>query len=382
MAKHYRKLFLVIVLTLLGLVGSAQCNATVTLFQSCTTNGGYQVIIPATCPTTTGTVIRFTNIAPIANCPSITQTIVPGPGTYSCFFNSAPLFCGANYAVRIFSTVASSTVNSNAIYTNINVLPPSTANYTFQPIFQTLPSCFGLCNGTVTGNVYDLNYPVSLTLTPFGTGTPTVITGISSSAFNVTLNNLCSGDQTVAVTNSIGCTHTSIFNLDTTARIGALTSFSNPTCHTSTNGSFTVAPLGGTPNYTVAFSNSQSFTATAGSTVTATNLVGGPITATITDSNGCNATVSATIVPPSSIVVVATQTNVNCFGLNNGTGSVSVTGGGGTYTYTWSPVAGSAAVNNSLTAGSHTVSFLDNLNCLTLQSFSITQPNSITIIPS
>ncbi len=382
MAKHYRKLFLVIVLTLLRLHGSAQCTATVTLFQSCTTNGGYQVIIPPSCSTTTGTVIRFTNIAPIANCPSITQTIVPGPGTYSCFFNSAPLFCGANYAVRIFSTVASSTVNSNAIYTNINVLPPSTANYTFQPIAQTLPSCFGLCNGTVTGNVYDLNYPVSLTLTPFGAGTPTVITGISSSAFNVTLNNLCSGDQTVAVTNSIGCTHTSIFNLDTTARIGASISFSNPTCHTSTNGAFAVAPLGGTPNYTVSFSNSQSFTATAGSTVTASNLVGGAITATITDANSCSTTVSATIVPPSSIVVVATQTNVNCFGSNNGTGSVSVTGGGGTYTYTWSPITGSTAVNNSLTAGAHTVSILDNLNCLTLQSFSITQPNSITIIPS
>ena len=380
MAKVYRKILPVLLFFLSQGISHAQCTATVTLFQSCTTNGGYQVIIPASCPTTTGTVIKFTNVAPVVNCPSITQTIVPGPGTYSCFFNSAPLFCGANYAIRIFSTVASSSVNSNAIYTNLNILPPSTANYTFQPISQSLPSCSNSCNGSVVGNVYDLNYPVSLTLTPFGAGTPTVITGITSSAINVTLSGLCSGDQTVAVTNSIGCIHTSIFNMDTTARLGVIKSFSNPNCNTSNNGCFSVAPLGGTPNYTVVFSNAQTFTGTAGSTVVATNLSGGVITATITDANGCFTSASATIVTPSSIIVVPTQTNVNCFGSNNGSGSVSVSGGGGTFNYTWTPVSGSTAVNNNLTAGAHTVFILDNFNCLTQQTFSITQPNSITIV--
>lgn len=73
-----------------------------------------------------------------------------------------------------------------------------------------------------------------------------------------------------------------------------------------------------------------------------------------------------------------TNTNVTCFGGNNGSSTVNVTGGIPSYTYAWSN-SGSTATINGLTSGPYSVTVTDNAGCTTTSSTSISQPTAITI---
>jgi gliding motility-associated-like protein len=93
-----------------------------------------------------------------------------------------------------------------------------------------------------------------------------------------------------------------------------------------------------------------------------------------------NQTINPVGVPLS---VTATQTNVQCFGGNNGTASVSPSGGNGIYSYTWLPSGGSANVSTNLSAGNYSV-IVSSSSCTHTQTFSITQasPVQLTVSPS
>ncbi len=89
-----------------------------------------------------------------------------------------------------------------------------------------------------------------------------------------------------------------------------------------------------------------------------------------------NQTVNPSIGNPVS--VSATQTNVTCFGGNNGSASVSASGGP-PFTYTWLPTGGNASSASNLTAGIYSVLVSNFGGCITTQTFNITQPAPITI---
>ena len=70
------------------------------------------------------------------------------------------------------------------------------------------------------------------------------------------------------------------------------------------------------------------------------------------------------------------QTNVTCFGGNNGSATVSASGGTGPYTYTWTPGNLNGATQSGLTAGIYTINVTDNNNCPGTTTVTITQPSS------
>ena len=112
-------------------------------------------------------------------------------------------------------------------------------------------------------------------------------------------------------------------------------------------------------------------------------MTAGTWTCTITDANGCTNTQNFTITQPTALVLsAAAQTNVSCFGENDGAASVNAaTGGVGTYAYDWSPGTpigeGTTSVTG-LTAGTWTCTVSDLNGCTTNQVFTITQPTAIT----
>jgi gliding motility-associated-like protein len=77
---------------------------------------------------------------------------------------------------------------------------------------------------------------------------------------------------------------------------------------------------------------------------------------------------------PTITLATSAQTNVSCFGGNNGAATVTASGGTGPYTYTWTPGALSGATQSNLTAGTYTVNVTDVNNCPGSTTVTITQP--------
>lgn len=78
------------------------------------------------------------------------------------------------------------------------------------------------------------------------------------------------------------------------------------------------------------------------------------------------------------VVTVTSQTNVSCYGGNNGGATVSVTGGSGSLTYSWAASGGNAATAINLVAGTYTVTVTDSIGCEGVETVIISQPDSIT----
>jgi gliding motility-associated-like protein len=97
-------------------------------------------------------------------------------------------------------------------------------------------------------------------------------------------------------------------------------------------------------------------------------------TVTVTNqATGCTDSESVTITQPSPLGVSFSNTNVSCFGGNNG--SSTATGSGGTpgYTFVWSNGETGPTINN-LIAGAYIVTMTDANGCSIVQTTTISQP--------
>jgi hypothetical protein len=215
----------------------------------------------------------------------------------------------------------------------------------------------------------------SARVTPGGGTSPYTYLWSPSSQSGQTATNLTAGTYTVTVTDANGCSITSTATVtQPTALTASGQTVTNVSCFNGNNGSTRVTPGGGTSPYTYLWSPS------AQTGQTATNLIAGSYTATVTDANGCSITSTSTVTQPTSLTATGqTLTNVSCFNGNNG--STRVTPGGGTspYTYLWSPSSQSGQTATNLTAGTYTVTITDSHGCTITSTATVTQPGQLTI---
>jgi len=253
--------------------------------------------------------------------------------------------------------------NCSFVISNIVVGQPTTALSALTGGGQTDVSCNGGGNGTATvaptggtpGYTYSWNTtPVQTTATA---------TGLSASTYTVT------------VTDANGCQTTRSYTIgQPAAALSALTggSQTDVSCRGANNGTATVAPTGGTPGYTYSWAPS------GGTNATATGLIAGTYTVTVTDANACQTTRSFTIGQPAASLNVLTgggKTDVSCNGGGNGTATVAPTGGTPSYTYSWdtNPVQ-TTATATGLSQGTYTVTVTDANGCQANRTFTIGQP--------
>ncbi|WP_300666242.1 HYR domain-containing protein, partial [Fluviicola sp.] len=195
-------------------------------------------------------------------------------------------------------------------------------------------------------------------------------TGSSGNSISVT-----AGTYLLTVTDQYGCYGTASV---TVAQSGPLalnlstTTASSPTC----NGTASVAISGGTPPYSILWTNGQT-TATAGS------LCEGIVSVTVTDSHGCTITQSAVVNNTfcnTFDVGISSSTNVSCHDGHDGSATVSIVSGGtAPFSYSWntSPVqTGTTATN--LASGTYSVTVTDNSGCRDVAAITILQPTVIT----
>jgi hypothetical protein len=77
-------------------------------------------------------------------------------------------------------------------------------------------------------------------------------------------------------------------------------------------------------------------------------------------------------------VLSQTQTNVSCFGGNNGSATVVAQGGTIGYSYTWNPNVSSSATASGLSLGGYSVTITDSHGCSVNTTFAITEPAALT----
>ncbi|MFY9311096.1 MAG: PKD domain-containing protein [Bacteroidia bacterium] len=229
---------------------------------------------------------------------------------------------------------------------------------------QTNISCMGGTNGaavtSVTGGTPNFSYLWS----PGG-----------STTSNRT--NLTAGTHSVTVTDSKGCIATNSLTLTEPPALSATSVSTNETCDYSNNGTATVTPAGGTPGYTYSWQPGLQTTAAR------TALKAGTYTVTVKDTKGCATNVLVTITEPPALTVNFTaQTNVSCFGGNNGTVTASPSGGTPGYTYVWSPGGATTATRTNLTAGTYSVTVKDSKGCAVTKTVAITQPTVLLLSAS
>ena len=179
------------------------------------------------------------------------------------------------------------------------------------------------------------------------------------------LSNLSAGNYSLTITDANGCTAvvTATVNQPT---IVPTTVVTNVKCFGGNDGAIDLTVTGGHAPYTFNWSNGSSVEDPGG-------LTAGTYTVTITDSEGCTKTASATIAQPTALVLTITQTGVFCNGGNNGTIDLNVSGGTPSYTYQWSNGASTQDLNG-LSAGTYTVTVTDANNCTKTTQITVTEP--------
>ncbi|MEJ5994186.1 hypothetical protein WG904_07095, partial [Pedobacter sp. Du54] len=208
---------------------------------------------------------------------------------------------------------------------------------------------------TTTGNV-EVTSATSFSVTLSGADIAAVsallnkngISSISNTTYNLSAaddwNSVITGGNIAdLIANGI-----TVSNVSITGPTASANAQTNVLCFGGSNGSATVLASGGTGPYTYSWAPS------GGTAATATGLVAGTYTVTVTDANNLQATQNFTITEPASAIslTAGSQTNISCFGGSNGTASVSPTGGTPGYTYSWAPSGGTAATATGLVAGS------------------------------
>ncbi len=312
---------------------------------------------------------------------------VGGSGSYTYNWSSA--FANGGAGTLNDNTLESPTFHATApgkatfkvtvTDTNGCVVASSPYNLTINdtPSFTTVTSTNVACYGATTGQIVAL-----------GTGGNT---SVASPSYNYQLNvnpfqasgtfsNLAPGTYTVIVKDGNGCTNsdTKIITQPTAPLTSTIGSQTNVSCNAGTDGSVTLNATGGTAPYTYS----------AGSGTVAGNVISGLVAntynVTITDMNSCTYTIPVNISEPSALnLIVATQTNVTCTGLTNGSVTLSANGGSTPYEYTKNGAGAQASPTfGTLAAGVYTFAVKDVKLCTNTVSVTITEPAAITITPT
>lgn len=213
---------------------------------------------------------------------------------------------------------------------------------------------FGKASATVNGSISGYTFS-------FSNGNTT---GANS------VNGLTSGNYSVTITASNGCTKTQTFTISNYTPNYNIVVTTTPSACGQNNGTATATVNGTSNGYTFTFNSG-----TASGLNSVTGLGFGTYSVSITDENGCVQTQGFSITNANAPTLSINTTEATCFGENNGSAVATVSGGSSPYNYSW----GATNTNSNLVAGNYTLIVTDNAGCMVQQAYTITQPNEIVV---
>ena len=183
---------------------------------------------------------------------------------------------------------------------------------------------------------------------------------------------LDAGPHTVTVTDMNMCTTTCMTTISETTTLTCGINVENDvSCNGFSDGSATIAPMGGAPGYTFLWSDGQT-------TATASGLAAGDFSATVTDMNNCSTVCTVTITEPAQLTIVINSIeSVSCNGLSDASAEAVVNGGTAPYSYLWDDGQTTALAMN-LDAGESSVTVTDANGCTIVDSITIVEPPELT----
>ncbi|MFK8037976.1 MAG: T9SS type A sorting domain-containing protein [Crocinitomicaceae bacterium] len=193
----------------------------------------------------------------------------------------------------------------------------------------------------------------------------------SNGEMTASISGLAMGTYSVVATDANGCTISQTVVITQPDVLLGNISGTNISCNGLTDGTVTIAVLGGTMPYTYSWNDPASST-----TATVTGLAAGTYTVLVTDANGCTLNKTVTITEPTALAEVTTSTNVSCNAGTDGSAMIAVTGGTMPYTYLWSNGDMTASISG-LGAGTYTVDVTDANGCMISGSATITEPTAL-----
>ncbi|MCI5055734.1 MAG: PKD domain-containing protein, partial [Flavobacteriales bacterium] len=192
----------------------------------------------------------------------------------------------------------------------------------------------------------------------------------SNGASTKEISQLTAGSYAVTVINSIGDSALSNFSVTEPSLLNAsVDSLEHIHCNNSI-GYVEIQVSGGAGSYQFSWDN--------GTSSNPNQLYEGTHSVTITDQNGCQNTLNASIDSIIDPTLNLTAQNVSCYGLQDGSVSSLVTNGQAPFAYSWSN--GSTNTSQSgLGAQQLSVVLTDQNNCTDSASITISEPDSLTL---
>jgi large repetitive protein len=262
----------------------------------------------------------------------------------------------------------------------------ATANTLTAGIYIVTVTDANLCAATATATVLEPS-PLATTLTTTnvkcnggsdGTGNIAYLGGAGSTTFlwsqglqsGNPVNNLMAGAQSVTVTSNGSCPVVLTFTLSEPALLTAAVTATNSNCGNA-NGKVCAVVAGGTGALTSLWSNGVN-------TLCNNNILAGAYTFSVTDANGCVAQASGLVNDVAGpVVAITSQTNVSCFGGNNGAATTTITGGSGSVTVSWSPANQTTQNVTNFDVGIKNITVTDAAGCIGTASVQITEPTQL-----
>lgn len=292
-----------------------------------------------------------------ANTGAINLTPTGGTGPYTFLWNDGittedrtGLAAGTYFVTITDSNSCQVTIN------NIQITQPSIISGSIVP---THIACFG-------GNTGAIN------LTPSG-GVGPYTFAWNDGPTTEDRTGLTAGTYTVTITDSNSCSKTlPSFTINQPSVLGGTTVVTDASCFGGSNGAINLTPTGGASPYTFNWVGGAS-------TEDRTGLIAGTYAVTITDANGCTATISNIAVgqPAAPLDGTVTVTPILCNGSNTGAINLTPTGGTAPYTFDW---GGGVTTEDrtGLAAGTYSVTITDNHGCTkTISGIQLSQPAAI-----
>ncbi len=211
----------------------------------------------------------------------------------------------------------------------------------------------------------------SILINPAGGSMPYTYIWSNGATTNEILD-LEAGTYIVTVTEGNGCTLVQSVTIDQPDELTVSTVGTDAACFGEATGSATATANGGTSPYTYEWSDGQT-------TATATGLVAGTYTVTVTDANFCTATSTVTIDEPVELSLNVSSPIIDCGGTATGEATAIITGGSGPYTYLWSNGETTQTITG-ISAGIYGLTVTDANGCeVSSQTISIQELPELTI---
>jgi len=289
-----------------------------------------------------------------------TATITPAGGTPGYNYQWSPFGGTAQTASGLSNGTYNVLVSdANGCTTNVAVVISQGTPITGS-LAVTNPSC-GLQNGIIVSQISGGASPYTYSWTP-GSSTGANLTGVGPGNYTLEVADVynCIQQFTTTLTNIPGPTL-------------SLVSTTSVSCFGGNNGTATIGISQGTSPFNITWSPY------GGNNLSATGLIAGTFTATVTDALGCINTITANIVQPTQVnLAIVSVTDVSCNSGSDGAITVNASGGTPGYNYSWNPPVSVASTASNLVAGTYTATATDQNNCPTSITIVVTQPAVLT----